>query len=68
MVLGLSGDKNKEGIAKVLRPVAQEIILTKANHPRAAVLNKEEGQIFPGETYYVLRKRSPSHAAGKAYS
>ncbi len=50
LVLGLSGDKNKEGIAKVLRPVAQEIILTKANHPRAAVLNKEEwAKFFPGK-------------------
>ncbi|MBN1870355.1 MAG: bifunctional folylpolyglutamate synthase/dihydrofolate synthase [Candidatus Omnitrophica bacterium] len=39
LVLGVSKDKNKDAIYEELRNISREIILTKANHPRAAALD-----------------------------
>ncbi|OGX26223.1 MAG: hypothetical protein A3D10_04420 [Omnitrophica WOR_2 bacterium RIFCSPHIGHO2_02_FULL_48_11] len=48
LVLGLSRDKDQPAIAKILRSAAQEIILTKARHVRAAVLDEKEwARFFP---------------------
>jgi len=46
LVLGISEDKNKRGIIKHLTSNADKVILTKANHPRAASFQEEEIQAF----------------------
>jgi dihydrofolate synthase/folylpolyglutamate synthase len=35
LILGVSEDKDKRGICQALKPIAHEIILTRAGHPRA---------------------------------
>ena len=54
LVFGVSDDKNRVEICRYLNPIAQEVILTKANHPRACELSREEMQnYFPGKPLRV---------------
>ena len=47
LILGLSGDKDKVGICRELNEVASEVVLTKANHPRAIdLIEKESKDLF----------------------
>ncbi len=49
LILGFSEDKDRKNICQILAPVAGEIILTKASHPRASVLKEDEAEkFFPG--------------------
>ena len=41
LILGVSGDKDRQGIGRELSRVGRRIIFTKANHPRAFEFSKE---------------------------
>lgn len=45
LVLGISNDKDIQGICRVICPLADKIILTKANSPRAALVRNIEKEI-----------------------
>ncbi len=54
VVLGLSQDKDKAGIAVELNKIARTIILTKADHPRSCDLAQERlDRFFPGKEMIV---------------
>lgn len=56
LVLGISADKDKDAICRELRPLAAEVILTRADHPRAADFSAEDaGRLFPGRESVVTR-------------
>lgn len=40
LVLGISDDKNKEGMCRVLNTISDEVVATRANHPRAGELEE----------------------------
>ncbi len=57
LILGISEDKDKNGIAKELNRIAKEIIFTQADHPRAGVFNDEESKnLFPGKEIVKIEK------------
>jgi dihydrofolate synthase/folylpolyglutamate synthase len=52
LILGISKDKDIEGICRELRGLVDKVILTKANNPRAS--NPEElARYFPGKDVYI---------------
>ncbi len=55
MVLGVSEDKDKESLCAEFRKITQDIIFTKANHPRAGHL---EGAVDVGQALNFARARS----------
>ena len=61
LILGVSDDKDKLGIARALQKIAKKIIFTKADHPRASWLSEEESQdLFPGKE--ILRTENMRQA------
>jgi dihydrofolate synthase/folylpolyglutamate synthase len=48
-VLGISVDKNAQGILAALSPLAARLLLTAADHPRAAAPDALRGQLAPGD-------------------
>lgn len=49
LLLGISADKEVDGICRVLKPVAGSVVLTRARHPRAHVFDRDRiGKIFKG--------------------
>jgi dihydrofolate synthase/folylpolyglutamate synthase len=54
LILGVSRDKNLEGICKELKTIAKKVVFTKASHPRAMCFSGGEGKkLFPGkECFY----------------
>jgi len=65
LVLGISSDKDIKGVCLELKALADEVILTKADNPRAA-LPEELSGYFTGKPVYLTR--SIKEARGKAYS
>ncbi len=54
LVLGLSADKDIQGIAAELKPIADTIILTKADHPRAYAFSRDEAkELFSPRKWYM---------------
>ncbi|MCM8795702.1 MAG: bifunctional folylpolyglutamate synthase/dihydrofolate synthase [Candidatus Omnitrophica bacterium] len=53
LVLGVSGDKDIKGIAKEFYHLADKIVLTKANNPRAASLEKLAQYFAHKELYFT---------------
>ncbi|MBI4309924.1 MAG: bifunctional folylpolyglutamate synthase/dihydrofolate synthase [Candidatus Omnitrophica bacterium] len=54
LVLGLSSDKDMGAVARELKFLAETVILTKADHPRAhAFTPPEAGQMFGGKTWFM---------------
>ena len=49
LILGISEDKDTAGICSALGPIAQKIILTKANHPRAFHFSSGPQDLFAGK-------------------
>ena len=53
LVLGLSSDKDKFGIAGELNRVADMVIMTASSHPRAADIKRKEAEaMFPGRAIF----------------
>lgn len=48
VILGVSQDKDVKGFCRVIRTIAQRLILTKANHPRAFDFSKMDTQAVFG--------------------
>ncbi len=49
IVVGMSADKDAGAVIKVLAPITQAMILTRADHPRAADLSSTDiGAVLPG--------------------
>ncbi len=49
LILGVSDDKDKSGIAAALNEITRQVLFTKADHPRALWLSEQELQdLFPG--------------------
>jgi dihydrofolate synthase/folylpolyglutamate synthase len=65
LIFGASSDKDIDALAKELCPVAERVVLAKADHPRAADLSEEEGRrLFNGVD--VVRSRSVRDAVAGA--
>lgn len=64
LILGISGDKDKKGICRRLYDLADKVILTKANNPRATKAQELAGY-FPGKELYVTA--SVKEAKNTAY-
>lgn len=65
LVLGLSSDKDVKGVAGELKPLADEVVLTRANNPRAANPRKLARYFNGKKTYLTL---SVKQAKTKALS
>ncbi len=56
LVLGLSEDKNRQTICQRLNTITERIIVTKANHPRAAEISETElKNLFPERQCYLSK-------------
>jgi len=56
LVFGVSQDKDRAGICRHLNEIAQEVVLTKADHPRSVELSvKEMEGYFPGKHLSVTK-------------
>ncbi|MBI3602375.1 MAG: bifunctional folylpolyglutamate synthase/dihydrofolate synthase [Candidatus Omnitrophica bacterium] len=54
LVLGLSVDKDIKAVCEPLKLISEKIILTKANHPRSHVFNRQEAHdIFAGKEWFL---------------
>ena len=54
--IGLSEDKDAESISKVLNEIAVQVVLTRADHPRAAQLDSDKLEnAFAGKRIYQTR-------------
>ncbi len=54
LILGISQDKNIKGIGRALKQIADVVILTRADNPRAAVPEKIKEQIAWGDKPLIL--------------
>ena len=54
LVLGISNDKDLKGICDELRPLADEVVLTRANNPRATK-PQVLAQYFKGKPVYITQ-------------
>lgn len=51
LILGISADKDVDGICRALEPITKSVLLTRARHPRAYVFDSNRIQkIFKGKT------------------
>ena len=56
LLLGISKDKDLAGICRQLTQITREVIITKADHPRAADLDTPDiRDIFKGRPFFVSR-------------
>ncbi len=56
LVLGVSLDKDIQGMARELKAMAARVILTRANHPRAYTFSRDEaGELFQGKEWSVTK-------------
>ena len=57
LIFGISDDKDQLGITAALNTIAQKVIFTKADHPRACWLSEEELQnLVPGKI--IVKKKN----------
>lgn len=55
LVLGVSSDKDMAAMAYYLSPLITDVILTKANHPRAHQFTQAEAtKLFPGKPNFII--------------
>ena len=65
VILGISSDKNKQSISKEFKHLADNMIVTKANHPRAGEFTQEElNDFFPGKN--IFRTQNVAEAVSLA--
>ena len=56
LVLGVSLDKDIQGMVRELKAMAARVILTKADHPRAHAFRRDEaGELFEGKEWSVTQ-------------
>lgn len=66
LVLGISEDKDKNGIINELKKIVHQVILTRADHPRASQFTEDEINLF-GQTINCITTESVAKAMDIAF-